>query len=198
IEVRKGSAVLAAKTDTPHAARSCTQMVVRNTAGRTRTPPQLAVTTTRLQDVRRSMSPGVVVRVKVGQWTRRVEVGEPQAETTQATVESFRATVKRVGGQRPSAMFTSLSEEKTFTLRMTEEMARRLASSLYREVEIVAKATRGKDGAIEEGVLTDFDPVVAGDACEAWSDWFESSSQEWNEVKDIEGELGRNRPKTTT
>jgi hypothetical protein len=107
---------------------------------------------------------------------------------------SFRATPLRVGGERPSARFKS-RHEPDFTLELTDaDEARRLARSLYREVEITARVLRDANGIIERGTLLSYELIRDGDAVEQWRDWYRSvGGDEWDALsdEDIDAELGR-------
>jgi hypothetical protein len=84
---------------------------------------------------------------------------------------AVRATPIRIGGKSPTVTFESPSEEKRFTLRLSRDMAKRLAPHLYSDVDIEAMVLRADDGLIESGNLDAFYPLDEGDPIKAWEDF---------------------------
>ncbi len=69
--------------------------------------------------------------------------------------------------------------------------AKRLGAHLYEAIDIVAKVRRNPEDKIVGGLLTEWEPLEEGSGVEAWRDWFVRSCPEWEDVDDVERELGR-------
>lgn len=133
--------------------------------------------------------------VQVGQSERLgldVSWSEPQVGEFLETF-SGRAVVTRVGGKRPTVRLSSRLELKEMTLDADKDLARRIASFLYKEVEIDARVKRDKKGAIIGGELLNFEEVRDEDPTQAWRDFFRTAGDEWGELSadEMNEEIGR-------
>ncbi len=169
-------------------------------AGRYISAPETAPSkiTDRARRVRRALGrfpEKTSTRIFVGsKWkkTLRVEQVADIGPAVRAVV-SLRATLVRVGGETPMVRFESGSEERPFSLEVTRDTAKRLAAYLYGELDIVAHVTRDADGHIDGGTLDEFHAVSEGGAVDSWREWHRENVKQWDEVEDIEGEIGRGR-----
>jgi hypothetical protein len=69
-------------------------------------------------------------------------------------------------------------------------LASDLAKYLYGKVDAVLRLRRNDDGTIESGVLESFTPLD-DETVEAWRNWFRATGSEWDDIDNIERELGR-------
>lgn len=140
------------------------------------------------------------VTVLVG--TKRLPVPvQPQVKLLpMRSVTNLRAMVLAVGGKNPTARFTSKSEGvRPFTVRVEEvSVAQALGAQLFREVEVEVQLDRDRDGTILSGKLLSFIPVgePSENDLERWRAWYRSAAAEWDNVEDIEQELGRDEEST--
>jgi hypothetical protein len=108
------------------------------------------------------------------------------------TTTTLRAQPLRVGGKAPRVQFQSPSESKPFTVGTNQETAREVAKYLYREVEVSIRFVRDEDGTIKDGWLEEFWPVDASaDEIERWRAWFRDAGAHWDDIEDVNAELGR-------
>jgi hypothetical protein len=98
-----------------------------------------------------------------------------------------------IGGIKHStARFVSDSEDRNFTLRLESKVeAQRLARFIYGALDITAEVHRDDDGIIVDGELIEFHEVASGDPLAAWRRWYEVAGSDWDDLEDIEAELGR-------
>jgi peptidase E len=61
-------------------------------------------------------------------------------------------------------------------------------------LEITLRLRRDEEGKITEGELSDYVKVGSGNTFDAWQQWYRENASEWDEIADIEGELGRDGP----
>lgn len=192
IEVRDKCVQIEVGTRNAREAQLCANLLAQLVDGSI--PPRhgMAAAIDRLRDARRRFPESFEVKTRVGRWSGLLRVPEAAAGYEQATVESLRAKVIDVGGKEPRVRLESPSIEKPFSLSITESLARELGgTSLYLFIDLVAEAIRDQDGNIVSGKLVRFTPVTNGDAASAWRDWYRSNGSEWDDVEDIESDLGR-------
>jgi hypothetical protein len=110
-------------------------------------------------------------------------------------VEMFRAHVESIGGKRPSIRLRSFSDNVTYTLRLSKQLAQQTSPYLYQDVDVEARVTRlmkGPDFPVIYGNVVDITPIPSTDPVEAWDEWYEKSGRPWDRIDDVDGELGRN------
>lgn len=132
------------------------------------------------------------VKIWIGpKFTRPLEAKTVEPEALPEAKIALRAEVQRLGGAEPIARFHSRSEDKPFSLRVPRNLALKLRHFLWGQVDIVARVHRDEDGAIDEGVLVDFEAVSNDLATVAWEEWIREHGEGWDEVDDVLAELGR-------
>ena len=92
---------------------------------------------------------------------------------------TFRGELLRVGGVRPAMRFRS--DERDFSLEASKEPLRQLGEHLYRQVEVEAEVERDELGNIIGGRVLEVAIVTEGDALNAWQQWFNENSGDWDE-----------------
>jgi hypothetical protein len=126
---------------------------------------------------------------------RAVIPGDAPTKAPPPEFITVRATLISVGGVEPKARFTSRFEHdgEPFSVDVTPAQARLLGACLYSEVEVSLRAERGAlpEAKICAGHMVDFVAVEEGDGFAAWKKWFQENASQWNDVADIETELGR-------
>lgn len=182
---------LGVSTSREFQARQCAHLVSALVAGRVPPIPGMGGVTTRLRDARRAFPGGYTVVTRVGDWSGRLDAPAAPQQQRQETVENLRALVVNVGGKDPKVRLTSRSLEKPFSLSIARETAPSLGALLYREIDLVAEAVRDGEGHILEGRLLSFDEVQDRNAIDEWRRWYRQGYDEWDDVEDIEAELGR-------
>jgi hypothetical protein len=121
---------------------------------------------------------------------RPAPVAKPEKRVSST---KLRAVVLQVGGKNPTVRFVSKSEgERPFTVSADKEQARELGALLFELVDAEVQLERNPDGVIAKGRLLKFTPVSAEKNLQAWTDWYKAAASEWDDVEDIEEELGRN------
>lgn len=107
-------------------------------------------------------------------------------------VTTMRFTVLSAGGRRPRVRVSS-DTLPLLSLRANRHLAERAGSALYRQIEaVVTVVSEGSN--IVDAELHDFDLVEEVDAqaeITRWKTWFADVGREWEDVDDIERELGR-------
>lgn len=159
-------------------------------------PPEVEKKTRAVRRILKSLPMDFHANVLVGPWPKqplmatRKEVKLPPLEITE-----LRVFMISIGGRRPGARFSSRSEgNKPFSVRVEAEKAKALARWLYSCLDVTVQLERDEFGRIHSGELLEFEPVnEVLDDLEAWKDWFRTEAKGWDEVKDIEAELGRVR-----
>jgi hypothetical protein len=177
----------------PDLARREAKRANRCVAGAESVPPGALTATRELRTALRRLPPTHVVHLKVGTFREEVKLAAASPILSAEAQVSLRAVPLRAGGTTPAVRFESKSEERPFTLEVSKELARMVGRFLYSEIDIVALVKRDEEGLIESGRLVSFEPVTDDDATAAWRDWYAHNASEWDTVKDVEGELGRDR-----
>jgi hypothetical protein len=191
IEIRPGSARLATWPTSLDFAREYADRTANCVEGIEPPPPGMEGRTQTLGAVFRTLQPGQKASVRISKWSRTVLLPEPKAPEIYWEMTSLRVTPIRAGGVEPRVRFESVGEPGAFSLRSDPETARKLGGLLYREVEISASILRGDDGRIRTGRIETVDLVSDEDPIAAWTAWFRQAAPHWDEVSDIEAELGR-------
>jgi hypothetical protein len=155
-------------------------------------PPGTEGATESLRDQLRALQPGMHAKVVCGKWSRRLDPKSAEHVPWPRETTALRVVIVRVGGNQPSAAFLSPSERNQFVLPVTQVQARQLGGRLYSEVDIEAEIERDSEGRISGGKLIDFAIIGDGDPAEEWRAWFAAAASGWDNVDDIEAELGRN------
>ena len=193
LRVESGSAALAFTPTNPRLAEEISVQAHRMVSGEVLIPPRLEGPTHAFASAVRALPKEQSVSVLVGPRKLLVVPREPAAVAPRRSVTTIRALLVSIGGLgHPTARFVSKSEERTFALRLeSQALAQQLARFIYRDLDIVAELHRDEDGIIVGGHLTEFREVPRGDPLSAWKRWYEAVASEWDEVDDIEAELGR-------
>lgn len=169
------------------ATRQATAFLSRNAHPPQGTQGKLA----RMRDALAALPAGYTTTALYGTWHEPLVVAKEDPVDRPYARVSLRAVPIRVGGMTPTVHFRSGSELRRFTLTVTEEQARTLGASLYNEVDIVALVARDHNGFIQEGTLEEFHTLDPGDPRSAWEAWFKANAEDWEDVEDVEHELGR-------
>jgi hypothetical protein len=193
VRIRKGSMVVASRPNRPDLAIQAMTDASRYIGGALPPPPKLERL---VEDVRGKvihLPRSVVATARFGEEVRplNAHLREPQLPPRESV--ELRATVVTVGGARvPYARFKSRSESRPFSLRIEMDVAQRLGALLYSLVDLMAVVQRDEKGFIHAGVLEDFVPVnTSADEVKVWREWFREVGGDWNDVEDVEEELGR-------
>ncbi|HYO68935.1 MAG TPA: hypothetical protein VEU33_22940 [Archangium sp.] len=135
----------------------------------------------------------MAVVTKCGGETRPLSATMTEKHLPPREVTELRATLVGIGGAgRPMARFSSRSEARGFALKTDHDTARKLAPLLYSPVDIVAEVRRDEKGFIHSGILQEYRTVYAGpDEVQLWREWFREVGGDWNDIDDIDQELGR-------
>ena len=104
---------------------------------------------------------------------------------------ALRAALVHLDEGRTAGRFQSGSEDRPFTLAVDEDCIRSLAGYLDSELDIEAVVSRDEGGTIVDGTLIGFSPVIPGDTGAVWRAWHSSHASDWDEIEDVERELGR-------
>jgi hypothetical protein len=197
LEVLEGSVGLASRTPHPKLATTAANEVDELLAGSAEpTSAKVERAYSRLARVVEALPQGHWARAAVGSERPRqlVPVRPPAAETEVWTNTTLRASPFKVGGRLPKIWFKSGSEPRPFGVATDEKTAREVAHHLYGEVEVTFRFVRDGDGAISDGVLVSFKPVVAApDEVAQWREWFREAGARWIDVDDVDAELGRGK-----
>jgi hypothetical protein len=191
IEIRRGSARVATKPTSLDSAREYADRTANCVEGIEPPPPTMERRTQALGAVFRALLPGQSAGVRISKWSRMVRLPEVKPPELYWESTSLRVTPIRAGGIEPRVRFESVGEPAAFSLRADPETARQLGGLLYREVEITASILRGDDGRIRTGRIETVDIVSDDDPITAWTAWLKRAAPRWDEVSDIEAELGR-------
>lgn len=128
---------------------------------------------------------------------KALEVGVEVPTTRRAVAAmarvSLRAVVVSAGGDVPSVVVRPVDglQRTQIRLQVTQDLARRLAQTLYDEVDVLIDATRDPEGQIIAGQLVSYKTLEPGDAVDALERWFKEHGAHWNDVADVMGALGR-------
>jgi hypothetical protein len=135
---------------------------------------------------------GATAKVIIGPWKRDIV---PRSEVDRGfttEIVSLRAEVLRVGGKIPAVRLTARGEEFPFTLRVANPSdTPKLGALIYQDVDIVATVRRDEDQKIVGGTLDEFYAIPPGSGVEAWGNWYRQACSEWDDVEDVNRELGR-------
>lgn len=193
IEILNQSVGFAFHASAPDVAREAATRAARYVAGEEQ-PPRGATTATRnVKEALRHLPGRHSAKIVVGPWSRDLAIGTTSSDLPAESSLAVRAKLIRVGGTKPAARFESASEERPFTVNLGIDLAKKIGTFLYRELDIVARVHRDREGVIEYGELVEFIPVADDDATSGWRDWYRDYSKDWDQVKDVEAELGRHR-----
>lgn len=113
----------------------------------------------------------------------------PEAESPYERIQ-LRAIPIRASIRPPYLHVVSASEdERPFRVDTTEEEAEALR--LGRAIDIVLLCTRDDDGHVKDARLIEVHELEDSDPVQTWRAWFADNAAEWEDVEDIEAELGR-------
>jgi hypothetical protein len=103
----------------------------------------------------------------------------------------LRVVPLRVGGKGPTVQLSCDGEDEPFTVEASLADARALGSLLQRAVDVTLTLRRDHAGRIDAGRILEVSPLDEGDPGDAWRRWFAADAVSWDEVDDIQAELGR-------
>jgi hypothetical protein len=109
-------------------------------------------------------------------------------------VTNVRGVVVSAGGMRFPRIHLAVEGEGVINPRTSRELAERAGKHLYQHVDAVVTLERDGDKVLESSSVLDFDVIQemsADDEIKRWKDWFARVGGDWEEIDDIERELGR-------
>lgn len=191
IRVRPGSAALAAVPNDISAAVVAAKRTQNILKGREAAPAGTVELANRIGHMVRGFPDTQTPKVVAGKFRERIEAPIEVRPVGPWEVSEFRAQVIRVGGSDPQAWFFSPAEPQPFALHVTQDLARKLGSLLYLPVDVEARFYRDSLGKIERGTVTQFHRIDDASPVDAWREWYRENAAFWDEVNDVETELGR-------
>jgi hypothetical protein len=193
LTVRKKCVRIEAMPNSLSVARAAAERTARIVRLAEPVPVGLEQATERLRHELRSLPASLRAKTVAGKWQRALRAPEPDAMPGPWEITELRITVVRVGGSEPTLTCASGSEVGSFTLRVSQDQARRLGAMLYSEVDVEAEIHRDESGHISWGRVMTIHELDSSPPSEAWRRWFASAASGWDDVEDIEAELGRTR-----
>lgn len=145
----------------------------------------------RVQRAVRGLPDGQIPSLQVRNDKAVVHIDTSPPPTMPTSVVILRAIPQRSGGVDPKVRFSAFAERDAFSLDVTPEQARQIGAHLYHELEIEAQVVRLLDGRIVSGKLIEFHPLDRGDSLALWQAWYRENAAHFEDVDDIEAELGR-------
>lgn len=193
IYVEPGSARHATRVSSTQGAELVNQRVLRLVSGQEKPTQALRGPTEALKATLKRLPDGHAAAVISLNRREPLLPREIPAWREPVSITKLRASLIQVGGRDPRAKFSSRFESngEAFSLDVSAAKARELAHHLYEELEITLRFRRDEEGKITAGELLDYIRVSSGDAFEAWQRWYRENASEWDEIADIEEELGR-------
>jgi hypothetical protein len=147
---------------------------------------------TRTRQAIQLLPTGAVVFARMGEERFDISGGSTTEETASLAELSLRARLIAVGGKRPTAKFEASAEgSRQFTIELSEGVAQQLGQFLYRDLDIHVRVRRDAHGQIAGGRLLSFAAVQGSVSVDELRAWFKDAGKGWNEVDDLEAELGR-------
>lgn len=105
---------------------------------------------------------------------------------------TMRMTVLSAGGKAPRVR-VSTNSISLLSLQTTRSLAKRAGAALYKDIEAVVTLFSEGD-TIVDGELHDFeivDDIDPKEEIRRWSEWLAEAGKEWEDVDDVDRELGR-------
>lgn len=194
LRIIRGSATFAAQANdvdlTEHAAKRSSDLI----SGRQPPPRNVAPLVHGVQQEMSRIPDAYTARVIVGNFTTELtrQTLTPANDMSLVEYTTMRVRVLQVGGTSPKVAVESDTDGR-FTLDLsTEDDARRIAVSLYQQIDISASIVRGGNNKVKGGTLFGFTPVTAMDGgreIEEWRRWFAEAGAGWRDVDDVDAEL---------
>lgn len=163
-------------------------------SGETEPPSGLEADARAVSDILgEGLAAGQCATVIIGPWKRPLAPRVQEERRLATDTVSVRVKVLRVGGVKPAVRVETASEPFAFTLTLSKpDDAPKLGALLYQEIDIVATVRRDdEDEKIVSGTLDEWAPLDPGSGVAAWREWFRQSCPEWEDVEDVNAELGR-------
>lgn len=183
---------LAVRTSDPSAAALLTAEAPRLLALEDIPTKNIQASLNALRDAIGQLPSGYRVKAMVRRQDFDLQPKRTSAWVPPRATAQLRCRLAFLGGiNKYSAQFTSVSEDRTFTLDVTEEDALHLRPYLFELVDVDAVIQRNAQGLIARGILKGFRPVASGNAAKEWRKWFRPIDDEWAKVADLDAELGR-------
>jgi hypothetical protein len=193
LRLEEGSVRAFVLPNDPEVAKDAADEAAPYVSGDAEAPPGLEGDARAVSEIlREKLGSGQCSNIIIGPW--RTDVApRPQVVRSLATeLISVRAKILRVGGVRPAVRVETAAEESAFTLILgNPDDAPKLGALLYQPVEIVATVRRDDVDRIVGGTLDEWEALEPGSGVTAWRDWFRRSAPEWEDVENVERELGR-------
>lgn len=113
-------------------------------------------------------------------------------------VTNVRGLVIDVGGMKTPRIRLTLEDGRTIAPRASRDLAAKAGMHLYRTVDAVVTLEREGTKVLGTSEIHDFELVedmAPADEVKRWKRWFADVGGEWEDIEDIEQELGREAPR---
>ena len=130
-------------------------------------------------------------KISVGDWERSLDFTGSLPELPPQVTTTLRVKVLDVGVSPSRVKFESGSEDDPFSLEVTTELAEELGHFVNKELDLVFKHRRNRQGRIEDGEILEYFPMEVDDTGEGWLKWLTENGRHWSGVEDPLEELGR-------
>lgn len=136
--------------------------------------------------------------VSVANWTQAIPIPLPNREPSEEvqfwTITTMRARVVSVGGETPKARLKPRNRS-SFVVSVTKPQACSLGKHIYEEVDLRLRIQRDDTGKVASGgTLLSYEPLenyTPEQALAAWHKYHDAVAAGWDDIEDIEKELGR-------
>jgi len=193
LQIEKGSVQFPIGSNNPMLARKCAQQAYSMLSGGENSKHGLVAKVSRARDAlgrlpetyRPFLQAGKKRRTLPRTFTRPEEYSE---------VTSLRGELIKAGGVDPR-VWLKAEEEGHLSLRTSKELAERAGHTLYQLIDAVVLLVREGDR-IVDAELYEYELVenlTPEDEKKRWRSWFHEAGSDWEEIEDIESELGRGR-----
>ena len=185
--------VLEFQVDEPAVARTASSDAQEYLEGRKLAPRRIKSYLEQVQRALDRLPANHTIRVSMSDFEAEIARQAKEHHAPPAEVLELRAVVMRVGGH-PARVAVVNDVEGLFTLALSQEQAAAIAHWLYREVDVSAEVSRDEDGKIADGTVLAFSGLEHAEGqveADIWRQWFSAAGAGWNDVDDIEAELGR-------
>lgn len=141
----------------------------------------------------RSLGAGVAAAVIIGGTTPREIKSARPFDGVYLELVDFQASVLRVGGKPPTVDLIDRSAGDSSRVSLSGDLAdiKAISKHLFGLVNVLAEVETAPLTERRTGRLISFDPVPNVDPIAAWREWFANNAPEWNDVDDVDAELGR-------
>jgi len=193
LQIKKACVQVLARPNRMPVAKAAVAQLGRILHGRELPSPGTQELTARLRRELQLLPPDQKAKAVAGKWSRVVSAPELNELPGLWEITEIRARIVRVGGLHEPTALVDIEAQGAVVLRVDRETARSLGSRLYCLADIEAEVLRDADGNITTGrVLTVNAVQECANEAETWRNWYRAAASGWDDVDDIEGELGRN------